>query len=133
MATVILGIGVLAVLLMQSDAIRGGAASRRLTQASLVAEEVVEEMARAQFGSSAYFEDNDGDGDAGLDDVDGGADYARNMTRFNTDYEVFWNVAESSPAFGTDEIRIIVRWRGGLSPGASRMVFNFAKGHIIEE
>lgn len=90
-AMVVLTIGVFALYSMQVAAIRGNAKSNSISLASNIAAVHIENVISLEFDDITKLKDKNGDGVAGLDNVDGLADYT--ITQPNKNYSVFYNVA----------------------------------------
>jgi len=119
----VFSIGVLAVVALQTSAIQGNSSANHMTEASILAQDKVEELMTLPI-THAFLNDQDGDdGGAGvgggLDDVgfdgnpgtQGDADYQ--ITQDNNFYSVHWNVARNYPNTNNRTIRVIVTWNQG--------------------
>lgn len=110
-AIVILALGLLAVGSMQMKASKGNTQSNRITSAATYAMQQIETFAGLGFGD-ALLQDTNGDGEAGLDDI-AGSDQSIIVSDATGIYNIYWNVAESTPLNGnTKTIRVIVTWQG---------------------
>ncbi len=128
MASCVLSIGLLAVASMQTTAIFGNANAFEMTEATTLAENMVEEFMLRPFDDPALedadadgdAEDEDGDGD-GIDDDGGNFGLDDNTvatadgTMTQGEYTIFWNVADgvpvpNSPTSQTKTIRVFITW-----------------------
>jgi len=122
-AITVFAIGILALGSMQISSMNGNADAQRITDASVLAQDQLEEVMALDY-DDPLLNDDDSDGtnqDADDDgDDDDGGDFGLNDTT-NPDgstqiqigtsraYNVFWNVAVDEPATGNKIIRIIVK------------------------
>ena len=129
-AITIFAIGILAVASMQISSINGNADAQRITDASTIAQDQLEELMALDY-NDPLLNDDDNDGtnqdanDDGIDD-DGGnfglddtatPDGSKQFQGPSGRYDIFWNIAVDEPATGNKTIRIIVTNRqGGQRP-----------------
>jgi len=117
-AITILGIGLLAVAGLQATSIQHNANSQLRTYASIVAQNVTEDLLGRSY-SDPLLTDIDADGDNGLsefgfdnnDATQDDADYQRTIFVKGLPYTVFWNVSEDSPVQNSKRFRILVQWQ----------------------
>ncbi len=103
-AVLIITIGIIAVNVMQSAAIRGNLSARRISDATRYAADQLENLMNASFASIT---DTDGDGINGIDDKTA-ATADGNTTSSDGLYNIYWNVVENYPVQDAKMIRIIV-------------------------
>lgn len=104
-AVCVLTIGILSVNAMQINAIGGNFTANHITESTSWGSDRVESLLSLDYTDSTL-DDGDGDGDAGLDDVDANADGS--MTSPDGEYNIFWNVSENSPMNGVKTINVII-------------------------
>ena len=104
-AVCILTIGILSVNAMQINAISGNLTANHMTESTSWGSDRVESLLSLDYTDPAL-NDGDGDGDAGLNDVDANADGS--MTSPDGEYDIFWNVSENSPINGVKIINVII-------------------------
>lgn len=104
-AVCILTIGILSVNAMQINAISGNLTAKHTTESTSWGSDRVESLLSLDYTDPAL-NDGDGDGDAGLNDVDANADGS--MTSPDGEYNIFWNVSENSPINGVKTINVVI-------------------------
>jgi len=103
-------IGLLGVVALLASSVNGNAFASRLTEASGLAANQLEELLRTDF-TDAALQDTDIDGLAGLHDATlGTADGAIEGIGRNNIYNVYWNNVADQPVAGSITIGIIVTW-----------------------
>ncbi|MGA1870356.1 MAG: type IV pilus modification PilV family protein [bacterium] len=110
-AIAIFSYGILAVATMQIRAITGNASSMKQTNATLLASKKIEDIMIMGYD---MINDNDFDGENGLDDEGFDADgHAFNIKcgGKGTRYDIYWNVAEDVPLTENKTVRLIITWR----------------------
>jgi len=124
-ALVIFSLGILGVSAMQLTSIKGNGKANRVTEASNLAADRIEQILTMSYDSDSNLIDDDGDGsvdeldeqfiDGGgtNDDVAGLSDLPPNtdggpVLSADGNYNIYWNVAEDYPLPDTKTIRIFV-------------------------
>lgn len=125
-SVVIFAIGILSVLIMLLQTIKGNAASITMTNAAQLASKQIEEIMLMNYNAIT---DTDGDGVAGLDDIDVSTAEGTNLNLeiggLGKRYNVYWNIAENWPVTDTKTIRVIVTWQEGNRN--KQVAFDFIK------
>jgi len=114
----IFSFGLLAVATMQAASIRGNGYAIDLTDATARASDRLETLIRlgmTDYENADNLKDKNGNGDAGLDDVEDSADYKD----VQSPYTISWNVSVDSALSDTKTVRVIVTWN---SRGITRNV-----------
>ncbi len=110
MAVAIFSIGILAVGSMQITATKENTSAGKMTIASNIAQNQMEQLISLDYDDSANLNDANGDGEAGLtNNTSATADH----TTTDGQYNIYWNVAEDEPISNTKTIEVIVSWQGG--------------------
>ena len=119
----ILCFGLLGVAVMQVSAIRGNSLASDVTEGSMWASEQLETLMRIASSDydTAFLQDTNNNGDAGLDDTGANADNSLQRGR----YLISWNVSVNSALANTKTVNVIVSWRGQF--GTKRVAIQ----HII--
>ncbi len=109
-AIVILTIGILGAAAMQVASIDGNYTANRLTEAATWGGDQLETLMTLSYDDDMLKDDN-GDGVAGLTNTDVGANLADGgpVLQDNQNFQIFWNVADDYPIFGTKTIRVLIR------------------------
>jgi len=133
--------GILAVGNMQITAIQGNSFANSLTEASIAAQDQIENLLNASY-SDTLLNDTDHDGtnqdtdDDGLDDQGSDTNFGLNDNTISTAdhyttrgrYTILWNVAVDYPVSGTKTIRMFVTWNErGMQ---KQVVFDIVKPSI---
>ncbi|MCP4605809.1 MAG: prepilin-type N-terminal cleavage/methylation domain-containing protein [Proteobacteria bacterium] len=103
---VVLSLGLLAIASMQMTAAKGNAHGKSITTAVTWAQEKVEYLMTLPYNHQDLVDTN-GDGDGGLDDIEGAADHM-DPSRDDGRYTIYWNVSVNSPISNTKKIRVTV-------------------------
>lgn len=124
-ALFIFSIGILGVNAMQLTSIQGNGKANRITEASSVAADRIEQILSMPYDSDTNLIDDDGDGlidgadlkeqyvdvnangNAGLNDLPPNTDVGP-VPSVDGNYQIYWNVAEDYPLVNTKTVRIIV-------------------------
>ena len=107
-ALVIFAVGILGVATMQTTSIKGNSHARRISEATNVAADRIEQIMSLDYEHADLTDDTDNNGgNFGLDDAtqataDG---YFKSA---NGNYELYWNIAEDHIMTGTKTINFIV-------------------------
>lgn len=109
-AIFILTIGILGAAAMQVSSIDGNSTANRLTEAATWGGDQLETLMALPYDDDKLTDDN-GDGVAGLTNTDVAGSLADGGPVFqdNQNFEIFWNVADDYPIFGTKTIRVVIR------------------------
>jgi prepilin-type N-terminal cleavage/methylation domain-containing protein len=107
-AIALLTIGILGAATMQIASIGGNSHANRITEAITFAESTVETLMSLPY-DDADLKDNNGDGDAGLDNTQAAGSPADEELAEQDGFTVFWNVAENYPFTDCKTIRVIVQ------------------------
>jgi prepilin-type N-terminal cleavage/methylation domain-containing protein len=115
----VFSIGILAVSSMQVRAINASnAAGRSLAGENMVVDQIEQfknvrwlENDGDSLNDDPNLQDTDGDGVAGLDHIDGDADYA--VVIADGEYTIFYNVANDDVEPNTQTIRMLINYRAG--------------------
>lgn len=124
-AMAVLAIGILGVAKMQLSAVKGNSSACGLTEATIIAQDKMEELMALAYDDSDL-DDDDGDGTSkdadndgiddtgnnfGLDDT-ANPDGSQQVTgATNIQYNIFWNIAVDKPAANSKHITIYVQWQ----------------------
>lgn len=133
-AITVFAIGMMAVALMQSSAIKGNYASSGMTEAVTLAQDRLDLLMALDPSSDPELQDTNGNGtnqdpnddgidddggNFGLDDVQAAADgWAANQGQSGK-FDVSWNIAVDEPQNNSRIIKVIVEWQ---EKGAARSV-----------
>ncbi len=110
-AIVILSIGILSLITMQTTGIKGNATANRITTASSWSADRIEKLFSLDW-THPDLTDDTANGPAGLDDTGATADGT--ATSPDTFYTIYWNIADNTPMPDTKKIRVIIlRSQGG--------------------
>lgn len=104
---VIFAVGILGLALMQLSAIRGNSVANRLTEASNIATDQIEQMFNWDYNDNRL----EGSTNATYNLINGAnqiADGHRLDARGN--YDIIWNIQENTPAAGSKTVDITVIW-----------------------
>ena len=107
-----LTIGILGAMVMQTAAIRGNSTAIHLTGATNAASDRQETLMALSYDAAALMDVNNAGSNAGvtgLDNTDVAGSLADGGPVTQGDFTVFWNVADNYPIFGTKTIRVIVQ------------------------
>ncbi|MCP4022234.1 MAG: prepilin-type N-terminal cleavage/methylation domain-containing protein [Desulfobacteraceae bacterium] len=109
-ALVILSIGILGIASMNVSSVQGNGYALNLTSATNIGQEIIEEMMKASYFDTNYFTDQNGDGQAGLVNTGGAADYSWTKTVEGTLFTAGWNISPLDPINDTNTIQINITW-----------------------
>lgn len=125
----VLSIGIITTMIMQSTVVRGNASANTVTSAATLASDRIEQILALDYDDD-LLKDTNNDGLTGLNYTDETASTTADQTdTSDSDYTLFWNVAEDEPISFTKTIRILVRRTTG---GVERtVVFNYFKSHEV--
>lgn len=104
-AIIILGVGLLALVTMQSTGIFGNATANQITASSNCAANQIERIMTLPYDHTDL-QDTDNSGAAGLDDIGDAADGKADSS--DCSYAVYWNVVEEEPMPNLKRVRIHV-------------------------
>jgi len=107
-AMVILAVGLLALSSMQGTFATGNAQSRRLTHAMNLASSKLDELKNISY-DSRMLNDNSS---SSLSATGHQAEHSRSVSMGNSEYTVYWNIAENATG-NFKQIRVIVTWNQG--------------------
>ena len=120
-STFILAVGVLALLNLQAADINTNAESNRLAIATVVAQDIMENLMLLDYDDPALADNNTANNPPSSDfdstDVAGGKtdNHMGFVTARNHTFNVFWNVADNYPVNKTKTINVIVTWTDGTT------------------
>ena len=121
-AVTVFAIGILAVAAMQIGSVKGNSLASGLTEATLVAQDQMENIISLK-DSDPALNDTDNDGIGGLGDASAGTSDGMAASPYigptGISYNVFWNVAINAAVPNNKQIRVIVQW---VQNGRSRNV-----------
>jgi type IV pilus modification protein PilV len=117
--TVVLGVGILALIGMQVAAISGNSSANQMTVATTLAQDQIEQLKRLSFFDAALTDSNTGNNgaltnsadDESFDQTD--ASNPINESGGTTGlrrYRRFWNIADNTPIQGTKTVVVFVYW-----------------------
>lgn len=114
MALTLLSVGVLAVAALQGTGLRAAAQAERMSLGSAAAKSVAEKLMALPY-EHPELADTQGDGRAGLDQIDSDETQAdhRLLVPGRLPMWVFWNIAADDPAVGLKTVRVIAFWMHG--------------------
>ena len=106
----IFAIALLGLAKVQLATMLGNQTARDITEATMVAQNKIEELKMKDLVGAAWV-DTDDDGISGLSDEDADADASRtDLFLHGKHYDIFWNIAPETPVDGNRLLRVIVRW-----------------------
>jgi len=106
----IFAIALLGLAKVQLATMLGNQTARDITEATMVAQNKIEEL-KMKDRAGAAWADTDDDGISGLSNEDAGADASRtDLFLHGKHYDIFWNIAPETPVDGNRLLRVIVRW-----------------------
>jgi len=147
-AMVLFSIGMMAIASLLSTSTGGTNAARRVTEASLMAADLMERLMVLPYDDPADSADplddvdsdgTDQDGNGDQIDDDGGNFGLDDATAATADhqttsgiYTMFWNVAVDEPSINVKTIKIIVTWQAAFEgkSGQRRASFDFIRANI---
>ena len=108
---VVLSVGMLGIAGLQANAIRTNATAQEVTAATNWAGLRVDQLIHADYSQLVDKQKNDDQSpyyrENGLSAIDAGADGSET---YGGRYNLFYNVAEDYPYFGTKTVNVIIRW-----------------------
>lgn len=109
-AMAIFSIGILAVGSMQITATRGNTSAGKMTSASTIAQNQMEQLLSLNYDDLSSLNDANGDGTAGLS---GNTASTADHMAVRGQYNIYWNIAEDDPIRNTKTVEVIVSWKSG--------------------
>lgn len=117
-ALAVFSIGLLGIASMQINSMQGNSFAFKTTKATTLAQAQIEELTSLDYGNASLV-DTDNDGQGGLTDTDGNADFSRTVN-WGEQYTLSWNVATNYPSTDNKLIRVNVTW---VEKGLTRSFF----------
>ncbi|MDY0190197.1 MAG: type IV pilus modification protein PilV [Desulfuromonas sp.] len=106
-AMVIFAVGILGIAMMQLSAVRGNSVANRVSEASTLASDQIEQMLSWDYSDAELKENNNINytlADGSNEDFDG------HQAGANSNYDIYWNVEENTPAANSKTVEVTVLW-----------------------